>query len=113
MAISEQPRSPAGLFVCAAWIRSHFPLVPAKAGTQFLALDSRLRGNERSCGYPAFLLGAAFATSLAASLPFLPEIGSSISRWPAAAFFLPFAGLAAFASAVCTERRSASIRLIT
>ena len=26
---------------------SVFPLVPAKAGTQFLALDSRLRGNER------------------------------------------------------------------
>jgi ATP phosphoribosyltransferase len=25
-----------------------FPLVPAKAGTQLLALDSRLRGNERS-----------------------------------------------------------------
>ena len=24
------------------------PLVPAKAGTQFLTLDSRLRGNERS-----------------------------------------------------------------
>ena len=24
------------------------PLVPAKAETQFLALDSRLRGNERS-----------------------------------------------------------------
>src|SRR5882672_6959953 len=24
------------------------PLVPANAGTQFLALDSRLRGNERS-----------------------------------------------------------------
>jgi hypothetical protein len=23
------------------------PLVPAKAGTQYLALDSRLRGNER------------------------------------------------------------------
>jgi hypothetical protein len=23
------------------------PLVPAKAGTQFFALDSRLRGNER------------------------------------------------------------------
>ena len=26
------------------------PLVPAKAGTQTLALDSRLRGNERSAG---------------------------------------------------------------
>src|SRR4051794_20926148 len=26
---------------------SPFPLVPAKAGTQFLALDSRFRGNER------------------------------------------------------------------
>jgi hypothetical protein len=26
------------------------PLVPAKAGTQFLALDSRLRGNERRVG---------------------------------------------------------------
>ena len=27
--------------------RLPFPLVPAKAGTQFFALDSRLRGNER------------------------------------------------------------------
>ena len=25
-----------------------FPLVPATAGTQFWALDSRFRGNERS-----------------------------------------------------------------
>ena len=28
--------------------KAAYPLVPAKAGTQFLALDSRLRGNERS-----------------------------------------------------------------
>src|SRR5687768_16189394 len=34
---------------CFSWAHSASlsPLVPAKAGTQFFALDSRLRGNER------------------------------------------------------------------
>jgi len=52
--------------------------------------------------YPAFLRAAGFAVSLATSfadsLPFLPAIGSSISRWPSARF-LPFFGAAAFAPA--------------
>src|SRR6478609_9582032 len=44
----------------------HSPLVPAKAGTQFLALDSRFRGNERSwlivlCMIAAVLLGPVLA----------------------------------------------------
>src|SRR5690349_5595439 len=77
---------------------------------------------------PPFALSrvVSFAATLAALPCPLPAIGSSISRWPAAVFFafLP-APFAAFGSAVAalpfagarlplsTERRSASIRLIT
>ena len=48
-----QPRQAAGQFPAqrdqAAGL-AYLPLVPAKAGTQCLALDSRLRGNERETG---------------------------------------------------------------
>src|ERR1044072_5726478 len=69
-------------------------------------------------GFSAFF-GAGFAVSLAARLP-PPLIGSSISRWPAAAFFgfLPLAFSWLFsAGAACFSlarlRLSASIRLMT
>src|SRR6185436_20577097 len=82
--------------------------------------------SRRFANYPAFLVrlaartgfsaffGACFAVSLAARLP-PPLIGSSISRWPAAAFFgflaLVAAGAACFSLA--RLRLSASIRLMT
>src|SRR4051794_27556847 len=72
-------------------------------------------------GFSAFF-GASLTVSLAARLP-LPEIGSNISRWPAAALrgFLPLALTVslpfALAGAACFSlarlRLSASIRLMT
>src|SRR5215475_4702837 len=72
-------------------------------------------------GFSAFLavsLGASFGASLAAaaSLPPLPAIGSSISRWPSIRFFgfLPLALVAGGASfSVARLFFSASIKLMT
>src|SRR2546421_6119754 len=74
-----------------------------------------VRAADRA-GFSAFF-GASLTVSLAARLP-PPLIGSSISRWPAAAFFgfLPLV-LAAAAGVACFSlarlRLSASIRLMT
>src|SRR3954452_18133941 len=75
-----------------------------------------VRAADRA-GFSAFF-GVSLAVSLAARLP-PPAIGSSISRWPAAAFFgfLPLAfavSLAAGAAfSLARLRLSASIRLMT
>src|ERR1043165_8685902 len=45
------------------------PLVPAKAGTQFLALDSRLRGNERIVVHCRWITSRTSPAADAWSLP--------------------------------------------
>src|SRR6476620_11938023 len=82
-----------------------------------------VRRRRGSPDHPAFFDRAGartgfstfFGSSLAARLP-LPEIGSSISRWPAAAlrgfFPLAFAG-AGDCFSLARLRLSASIRLMT
>src|SRR5881392_1604938 len=73
-----------------------------------------VRAADRA-GFSAFF-GVSLAVSLAARLP-VPLIGSSISRWPAAAFFgfLPLAFSAGAAACLVPARLrfSASIRLMT
>src|SRR3954471_2218531 len=72
-----------------------------------------VRAADRA-GFSAFF-GASLTVSLAARLP-PPLIGSSISRWPAAALFgfLPLAFSAGAAGcSLARLRLSASIRLMT
>ena len=65
------------------------------AVTLMVVLEGRLPWSE-FLAYVSAQIAGAFAGVLAAaaSLPFLPEIGSSISRWPSMRFLPRFAGAA-------------------